>query len=268
MNGRLNKFLLVWLVAAFAGTPAHAQIFADSFNYPDGPITSVSGGIWTTYSGAAGELTVANGRAQVTEAKSEDVRVQLPGGPYSSGNLYASFVVNFSALPSGAGNSFVSFLSSAIEFRARVYATTVGAGGGAFRLGIANQAALASAAAFVPTDLALNTDYRVVIRYSGVGSQSAGSTLWIDPSAEADVGNRTDAGDAFIIPSSPMASFALRESLFSGNGMGTLALDDLKIGTDFASVVPEPPSTILMVLLVLGWRFLDRPHRTARRNSL
>jgi hypothetical protein len=79
--------------------------------------------------------------------------------------LYASFIVNFSALPSPSGEYFAHFKdASTSNFRAKIFALTSEAAAGKLHLGIANAANSASATNL--GDLDLNTDYLVVIRYA------------------------------------------------------------------------------------------------------
>lgn len=234
-------------------TPA-AQIVADTFSYEDGALVSAVGSDWATHSGVTNQVNISDGRAVLTETESEDVSLPLGGGPYTSGNLYAGFTVNFSVLPSGVGGYFASFRSSAFDFRARLYASTTGAAAGTLRLGIGNSSTASSTAVFIPLNLFLNTDYQVVIRYNTGALVNPVSSLWVNPISEGDTLNRGDATDSFAgFPG--IAHFSLRQSLTSGNGMGTLTVDDLKVGTDFVSVVPEPQSGLLIgVALLAGWR--------------
>src|SRR2546422_206383 len=79
-----------------------AVILDDSFDYADGPLTAVSGGIWTTHSGTVDQVDVASGKVNLSQNESEDVNAPLAGAPYDGPTLYASFLVNFAALPGGA----------------------------------------------------------------------------------------------------------------------------------------------------------------------
>ncbi len=251
----MKKSLLIGclFIISLLSTPA-AQIVTDTFSYGDGALVGAVGSDWASHSGVANQVNVSGGRAVLTEAESEDVSLPLGGGPYASGNLYAGFTVNFSVLPSGVGGYFASFRSSAFDFRARLYASTTGATAGTLRLGIGNSSTASSTAVFIPLNLSLNTDYNVVIRYNTGALVNPVSSLWVNPVSESDTLNRGDATDSFAgFPG--IANFSLRQSLTSGNGMGTLTVDNLKVGTDFISVVPEPHSSLLLgVALLAGWR--------------
>ncbi|MEY2411142.1 MAG: large repetitive protein [Verrucomicrobiota bacterium] len=215
-----------------------AVILSDTFTYADGALTSVST-IWTNHSGTVGQVDVTAGRVNISQAEGEDVNSGLAGAPYASGNLYASFIVNFSALPLGNGGYFAHFKDlGTANFKARITVTTTNVTAGFFRIGIANNGA---AATFIAKDLSLNTDYLIVVRYNTAGGTAA-STIWINPSSEGSAADRADASDANAAV--PISTFALRQSTASGAGMGVLRLDDLKVGTAFSDVTAGGSSTL------------------------
>ncbi len=231
----MKKFLVlcfIFLLSSVCGFPT--VILTDSFNYANGSLTNVSGGIWINHSGPLGEMQVASGKAQLSQSQGEDVHANLPGGPYSTGNLYASFTMNFSSLPSGSGNYFLHFYASSSTFRSRVFATTAGAASGTFRMGVENTA---TPIVTVPMDLSLNTDYTFVLRYSNA---VPATTLWLNPSSESDASNRADATDSTSAQS--ISAIALRQSN-SGGGMGVLTFDNLLVGTNFSDVVAVPTNS-------------------------
>ena len=234
---------VVFCSAAFfvAATLADAALLLnDSFSYPDGPLVTVSAGVWAHHSGSVtGEVAVASGRVLLNETHSEDVSALLAGQPYEASGatnvFYASFTVKFTSLPSGGGAYFAHFKnSSATGFRARIWALTGGAAPGKFRLGISSTSGSALSATN-PADLSLNTDYTVVTRL--VNSNSI-STLWINPVSEGDPGVSTsESASPFTV-----AAYAFREN----DGEGALNLGRLRVGTSFADVVPggseKPPA--------------------------
>ncbi|PYM16364.1 MAG: hypothetical protein DME18_01725 [Verrucomicrobia bacterium] len=225
-----NALLAIRLITIVPLCASAGVILSDSFSYPDGPLITVSNGKWSTHSGTAGQMDVIAGKINLTQTESEDVNAPLEGQPYgptSSTNLYARFTVDFSALPSGAGTYFAHFKDTTTSgFRCRIFATTNGAAPGFFRLGIS---AAANTPATFPNDLSLNTDYVVVVKLST--SDSAG-TLWLNPASESDANMvSTDTAAALNV-----ASFAFRQSLSAGNGMGTLTVDDFAVGTSFGDL--------------------------------
>jgi len=241
--------LLILPVALLLAANAEAALVLDeSFSYPDGPIVGAPGSTWTTHSGTAGQANVASGQLSLTESESEDVNAPLSGGPYtvaSGAVLYSSFTVSFSALPSGGGGYFAHFRDTGTGFRARVFASTTNAAPGSFRFGIGNSSGATATSGQIVTDVSLNTPYTIVTRYDVA---SGSSTIWLNPTAETDSNvTASDAPGAIDI-----SSYAFRQSLATGSGMGTLTVDNLKVGTTFAEVVPEPSTFALLSLGVAG----------------
>jgi hypothetical protein len=230
--------------ALLAGGANAAVLLSDSFSYADGSLTAVSSGKWANHSGTAGQVDVASGKVNLTEAESEDVNAQLSGGPFTTGLLYAGLDFNFSALPSGTGTYFAHFKDATTSgFRARVFATTTGAAAGLYRIGITNAAS--TSPVVIPVDLSLGTTHRLIESYDAA---AATSTLYLDSTTET---GGTAAADSTT--TLPITSYALRQSLSSGVGMGTLTVDNLAVATTFAEVVPEPGSIALVGLAASFW---------------
>jgi hypothetical protein len=218
--------------------PASASVLlSDRFNYPDGPLSQAAGSAWVNHGGTPQQLSVSDGSVRLTQLESEDVSAPLPGGPYNQGVLYASFVVNVGALPSGDGGFFFHFKDGGSTQKARVFVSTNGVAPGRFKFGIANGSA---AVVYVDETFLMTTSHRLVVRYQA-GSPTS-STLWIDPTGEVDTARRAEASD--VNRTASINSVALRQSLASGDGMGTLALDDLVVGTEFGDVagLNTPPT--------------------------
>lgn len=211
--------------------PSTNVLLNDYFSYADGNLTNVSGYFWADHSGAT-PITVASGGAIIDGSKAQDCNAPLIGAPYATNSgvtLYSSFKVNFSVLPSSAGAYFAHFKdNTTFGFFGRVWAATNGASAGKFRLGIGNSSNASATSGQFPQDLDLNTTYRVVTR---VALSNGSSTIWINPTSEADA----HVTDTFgVTNSAGMYSYALRQA----SGEGTLAFDDLVVGKSFASVVP------------------------------
>ena len=134
----MKKILIMFGASLiFALNSQSALLLNETFSYADGSITANSGGVWTNHSGTAGQVDVTSGVVNLTQAESEDVSAGLSGGPFATGSLYASFKINLSTLPLGAGNYFLHFRDTGTtQFRARVFATTAGAVAGSYRVGI------------------------------------------------------------------------------------------------------------------------------------
>ncbi len=249
------KIILTIAALVMAATVAPAStILNDNFSYADGSLTNVSGGKWSNHSGTVGQVDVVTGRLFLTEAESEDVNALLTGQPYTAAGgatLYSSFTINFSALPSGTGAYFAHFKDPTTGFRGRVFASTTNAAPNSFRLGIGNSSNASATSGQLAGDLSLNTTYTVVTRYNlGTGL----STIWLNPLSESSPSaTASDAPGPIDI-----TAYAFRQSLATGNGMGSLFVDDLKIGTSFADVAPIPEPAIYGLLGLGMAAFLAR----------
>ena len=236
----VKKIALCGAALLLSATLAGATLLLnDAFNYPDGPLVTVSSNVWVHHSGSVtGQAAVVSGRVLLNEANSEDVNALLAGQPYPSFGatnvFYASFTVKFTSLPGSGGAYFAHFRDSSTGFRARIWALTGGAVPGKFRLGISSTNNLV-ASATNSTDLSLNTDYTVVTRL--VNTNSVG-TLWINPVSESDASVSTSENASTFT----VVSYAFRES----GGEGALSIDNLRVGTSFADVVSggsgQPPA--------------------------
>jgi endonuclease/exonuclease/phosphatase family metal-dependent hydrolase len=233
----------VFCIAVFllsANLAGAALLLDDSFSYPDGPLVTVSGGVWAHHSGSASEVMVSSGRVLLSEGNTEDVNAPLAGQPYASSGttnvFYASFTVKFTSLPSSGGTYFAHFKDSSTGFRARIWALTSGAASGKFRLGISSTVGSAISAT-LPVDLSRDTDYTVVTRLANTNSMS---TLWVNPESESDASVSTgESTSTFTV-----VSYAVREN----TGEGALNIDNLRVGTSLADVVSagsgQPPAII------------------------
>ncbi len=226
--------------------PVLGPLAGDDFNRPDGAIIEEFGS-WASHSGGFAETVISDNRLLLTQQGSEDINLPLTPGtvyPVEGGHVFfASFIANFSELPTGTGTYFAHFAHFGgvpPNFRGRVFATTAGATAGGLRLGIASNSTTISENALHPLELQLNTDYLVVIRLNAATGESR---LWVNPSAEA--AGFVDSTD-LAFPSA-VEAFAFRQSGPS-NGMGVLTVDDLKTGTAFLDVVSNLPVSLSYTL--------------------
>ena len=242
-------------LSAFVAVSASASIlFTDDFNYSDGSITAVSGGIWANHSGTAGQVDVQSALVNLTAAESEDVNALISGGPYTSGFLYFSMAVNFSVLPAVGGGYFAHFKDATTSgFRARLYATTTGATAGFYRLGVNNGSNLPITAT-LPADLSLGSTYQVVVRYDASSPANA-TTVWVNPLLETD----PSATATDLVTALGITSIGLRQSTIAAGGMGTLTVDNVRVATSFIEVIPEP--SVVALAGLGGLLFLQQLRR-------
>ncbi len=216
--------------SSFVLTILPALILSDEFLYADGALITNAAPTWVHHGGTNfGEIQVVGGRIVLSVPQTEDVSALLPYGPFAANSglmLYASFRVNFSQRPGTSGDYFAHF--NATGARCRVFANTLNAAQGKYRLGLANGASDMSQQ--LATDLATNTNHLVVVRYNPA---TATSTLWVNPTNETSLGtNATDVASA-----STISMFAFRQSA----SIGTFTIDDLRVGLSFAGVMGAGP---------------------------
>lgn len=212
---------------AGAGTLPAEVLFSDSFTYPDGNLVGAAGSPWGTH-GGSGAAAVLSGQLEVSRSREEDVNVSLPGAPIAGSSapvLYASFNVRFTALPSNLGSYFGHLNNTGA--RCRIWAAATNAATGQFRLGVGNSTAATATSGQLASDLSLNTDYLIVVRYE---LTTGLSTIWLNPTDEADPGVTAADSPGTSLPN--ISTFAFRQA----GGIGIMLIDNLLIGTSFADV--------------------------------
>ncbi|MSU58041.1 MAG: hypothetical protein EXS35_07665 [Pedosphaera sp.] len=190
----MKRILLTLTAITLAILPARAaQIFIENFNYLDGAIietgTNNPSGTtnWFRHGGAASpsDSKVANKKLQVSASsgavsRQDDVNRPFDPVPVSPAVVYGSFTVNCTNLPT-VSNYFAHFNFNNTGFHARVFQLP-GLLSGTWRLGISGNSGTVNK--IFPADLALNTDYQVVVQMDEISTLSA--TLWVNPIASTD----------------------------------------------------------------------------------
>jgi hypothetical protein len=209
---------------------------SDDFNRPDGPLVQFDG-LWLSNGGTGGtnlqQTQIVGNQLQVTATQSEDCSTELPPGQFTAPTyppaggyvFYASMKVDYRVLPNAVGAYFAHFRDSSSGFRCRIYAATTDASAGHYRIGIANSANLITAPAIIANDLATNQPYVIVARYNVATGESR---LWLNPSSESSPGvSAVDGAQPVTVE-----AFTFRQN----SDIGTVLVDDLKIGTAFTDV--------------------------------
>jgi hypothetical protein len=192
----------------------------------------------------------------------------VPDSPYTNAQqlIYASFTLNCTNLPLSSGAYFAHFKdATTTNFVARVFALTGTPGSGiyptnftalprTYRLGIA--AAGNGPDQVFPVDLALNTDYQVVVGYDPVNLKVA--TLWVDPLSENDASVMTADTIPGTLQAAIMSSYAFRQASSAGNGFFTIS--NLAVATTFDEAAtnvwggaPVPPAVVYQPLPVTNY---------------
>jgi hypothetical protein len=258
-------------LTCFSASGAFGAVYLDEpFNYSDGELTTVSSNAWVVHSPGVTanadptrQLKVQSGQVVInaTDTNSRDDAGRLLNTTFNPSTdntsvIYGSFDVNFSVLPSGAagvtsGSYFAHLKSSASnEFYARIGANidpTVTAG--KFRLAVANENWNSAVTFEHPTELSLNTTYKVVFKFDLATDRT---TLWVDPASEASTS--VTATDVPSYAAGNINAFAVRQGT-SGTSPnfgwpGGLTLDNIVIGDSFATVAVPEASSLLFGLLI------------------
>ena len=233
-------------------------IWQETFNYTNGSIalTSTNGnppGLtnWLTHSGSSDnfvnnkrlEVSTSSANGGVTVTRSGDINRQFSitnSSVITNAHqlVYASFIVNFTNLPTTNGAYFAHFkagLPSSGTFQGRLWALIGGplqttnnftALPKTFRLGVSASGS-GSPSKTLGLDLALNTDYQVIMGWDPVTLFAV--TMWVNPVSSSDAS--ATSSDAFAPTAANIAnSFAFRQA--SGFG-GFLTVSNLVCATTF-----------------------------------
>lgn len=220
------------VVACMASQGSALVLLTENFSYNDGALTAVSGGNWANHSGTLLQQDVSSGALNLTQAESEDANRGFAS--QVSGAIFTGVDINFSALPGGTGAYFLHYKDAGSGFRGRVFATTTGAAAGKYRIGITEGAS--GTPNTVAADLLIGTTYRLVFS-TNVGDND--STVEI-----VGLGSAVSPADATA--PALLTAVATRQSLASGNGMGTLRLDNMVVATSRIEAVPEPATMLAL----------------------
>ena len=215
----------------------------ENFDYgaTAGDLTTLSSGNWTAHSGAgsgpigydATSLSMTNypstnvGGSLTFGTGSEDVNSEFT--PLSSGIVFASALVNLSAVSSG--NYFFHLMEAAntlpyAQFRARVGAKTDGSGKILFGIG-----ASSSTLTYGTTAFDLNTTYLLVASYDIATGTSNLYVLTNAATTEPTTPEATNNGDAGNI----IAAVAIRQS----GGVPTGSIDGVRVANSWSAIMSD-----------------------------
>ena len=233
MIQRVMFFLALCLTCLVMHTTSEAQLFfTENFDYADGDLNTVSGGLWPTHSGGEGEIQVVDGNAVVMSPGSFDHNRQT--GVVAGANDVWYYAVRFTVeLGAGVGinnDYFVHFKDeSTFGFNARLAINAP--------VDMANDFSLDIAASSLGDGTTSAGDFSfgqelicVVCWNNGTGV----ATLWVNP---ADMSSPSVSDDELPDAMRLVESVALRQD--SGNGMdgsSEVTVAALAAGTDFDAV--------------------------------
>jgi hypothetical protein len=219
--------------ALLAAAPEGARagvLLEDRFDYPDGSITATANG-WGLHSGAIPPIVSAKA-VTVSSTRTGDVHKALQS-TVTSGQLYASMELTSLVTPTALqGAYFAHFVKGSSNFTSRFYVRE-SSFPGTFNVGVANTAGSGSAAFFLNDDLPSFKPAIVVVRFDFAATPTVTSTIWVNPESEADPGRISSSDTPSFSLATGLDGFALRQD----SAMGTLRIDNLRIGTAFEDII-------------------------------
>jgi hypothetical protein len=219
----MKKIAITFVALAIAATPAFAaNLLTESFAYPDGNLTTSSGGNWATHSGSGTDIQVVSGYAAGDMSQAPDDNRSF-AAQTATAKTYACFRVRIPAISGTPRTNYFAHLkdSGTSNFAARVF---VAPQGNTFSFGLS----VSSSTMAAQWPAALNYDqwYTVVIDYDAAAGTA---DLWVDPVDESSTMISASGGATGTL----ISSFALRQS---STGTGTAWMynvDDIGVGTNF-----------------------------------
>ncbi len=215
----------------------HAQLFfSESFDYADGDLDTVSGGVWTTHNGDPPSVQVVGGQAVISSPGLADHN-RLTGIVAGVNDVWY-YAVRFS-VELGVGDAinndyFAHFKDdSTFGFNARLAPSAPADPANDFSLQIWASSG-GDGMVDWDGDFSFGEELVCVVRWNnGTGE----ATLWVNPVDESSVSVTDDeVADAMR----PVESVAFRQDGGDGmNGSSVVSVDALAAGTDFATVLSE-----------------------------
>lgn len=244
-------------------------LFSEGFNYP-APTNLASGACDSWMGGSATNLGIVSGSLSypglpdvsgtnslhVLNVKSTVDSNIFTASPVTSGSVYYSFLINGAA--AATNNSYITMLdppggpaNGSGDALAVYYGTSTITGN--YRIGVRTKGT-GTGAAYDPTQLTLGNTYFVVAKYTFNGS-SPYVDIYLNPDpngAEPGSSDASQGGDGSI------SKIGVVDFKAQGVAFGEWTVDDLRIGTAWADVVPEPSTLSLLGLGALGFVFARR----------
>lgn len=260
----VNYYKSMLILACMAGNTAMAApVLNETFAYTTGSL--VGNGAWSNFSGTAGQVDVVNegsltlplpypqaadtGAVNITFAESEDVATPFDGSvTFSSGTAYYSMLLRMTGIPGTGGAYLAMFKPTAgntADFHARLWVKAVDAT--TYNFGISTASAgSGSNPGVVPiyetTARNLNETYLVVVKYQFQdGALNDITSVFVNPTpgaAEPSTPDTTHTNFGVSGDASSIGVVALRQA----SGIGTMIIDDLRVGATFTDVAPAAAS--------------------------
>jgi len=250
----MKKNLIAILLCSLTIASVRADlIWYEGFNYVNGPIiavgTNANGSTnWFRHSGTTvpSDSIVGNKKLQISAtggslSRSDDVNRPFTSHTNTQTILYSSFTVNCTNLPPAVGTYIAHFFVNSMTFHGKVFAQA-GSLPNTWRLGISGTANTVNKV--FPADLAINTDYQVVVQWDPTGFNAA--TLWVNPLSASDPSVITS--DTVASPAASLG-YGFRQAGTFGSFFATVS--NLAVATTFDEAVTNVWSTNAVAPVVL-----------------
>jgi hypothetical protein len=252
----------------FATIPAQLAtatiVESDTFTYPDGNLTSGSGGAWAAHSDSGSTpVQVASGRAVVNHGGTGLEDVNNVFASQTTGTVYygIDFSVDDLGVDHSGADEYFAHFNSTGSFVARLHVTSPNVPATpAAQYTVAISTFETEEDVKWATDLDYGTNYRAVVGYDIALDQAQ---LWINPVSIASPSILGDDAVADVVSS--IFSFSLRQS--DPGPDEDVRVDNLIVATTFdeAAAIPEPGAFVFggvvcvaIGLVAVGRRLLAR----------
>jgi len=248
MNTHLKKIGGLFAAFLLAASVQASLLLQENFTYTNGNATAVSGGNWTAFS-SAGVLPVQVFGATATftnlssGSSGEDLRRDIPGGPYNSGFLYMSSLVAIYNAPTATnGDYFLSLYSTNTSgggYSARIFSSAATSG---WNYGL-------SVGGIAPTDwsapLSTATWYKIILKYD-VTAKTASFGVFTPSYAPTNDSELSVSFPTAGGAQTNVTSVVIRQGSASGSAWKG-AIDYILVGTMLADVASNAPVTPAIV---------------------
>ncbi|MBA4276555.1 T9SS type A sorting domain-containing protein [Flavobacterium sp.] len=223
---------------------------------------------WTLHSGTtAGQLTI------LTTASDSGSSLSFTGLAASTGNRTSVIAGNseddnypttsaltgtiyYSALIKAVDNTGMNLNTSAGDYSlslggsagstisnlpARIYVRQ-GSAVNTFNIGILNNSGGTVAPSYIATDFAVSTTYFVVVKFV-IATNTASIYINPTPGAVEPTATATNASGTTTAPAS-ILSICIRQGGNATTGTGNVEIDEIRVGSDWASVTPAAPLSV------------------------
>lgn len=227
----MNKTRIVFLATLMTTASGLSAVIIDEpFDYPDTPLMFNTP--WSVREAFIGAANVVDGELFLTSAEYNTVQRSFENGPYGGAegetDLYVGMRVKILGMPTWA--HFAQLVGDNEVIRSRLYAILdLNDEAGVFRFGAESTRLIppSPSALAHSGQLATNHFYFVVTKHNFA---SRATTLWVAPTQESDASSTTTVNPTTL---AGLNGFQFRQ----GPGMGTMLVDDLKIGSTFSDVM-------------------------------